>query len=1054
MTDVRSYIYLSSFLALSLVANAQAPADKKRDQLDMEQAEQLAAQGKYAEAVALYQGIQQNYPTSAYIPGANLGAAVNLFFMKDYDKAAEAARKNFTLKTVPPEILERCYVLVPQILSTKAAELPPAQTEQRKKAFGEAIKGFEDFMAKYPKSPEVETALYGKGRALAQIEDFEGAAAALKQGMDAFPRSQTILDTKFLRGLVLQQAGVKAAENTGGGAQAKPALDEAEKTFKEIIAARSDLALINSSFMQLGDVYALKASMAPKDSDEQKKLYDQALEQYRYVSPKEIVVKAQEDRIKFFEAQAEAVRTNIAKADEFRQWRRVVEKQREKLAALKEQPDASLEAKLKGGQIFLALGKFDEARVLLKFVDGYLTDDDKEAKKRVAYFTAVTYAAQHVADKAVEAYEKFKAAYGNDPIAETLPLLVGAIFNDPDPKLNNPDKAISYFDEQVKQYPKSKLAANAVMQKTVALITQKKLDEALKSLNQILKEQTDKDLLKQAEFALGTVQREMGKNDEAIKTFKSVREKYPNTEEAEQASFWVGQITGLSGDAKTSLAELTTFVEKHPKSNLMPSALYFKARAEAQTGERTAALASYEQLTTKFPQSEPAQPAMFEMASMLQRSADDEAAAAKPPGKPNYEKVHAVMRKFIETYPQSDRMYSAYDFSAQLAVKEEKLDDAIKTYEEYIAKHSDNPDVAKAHLSLANILKTRAEKLGPFLAMGKDDQTRWKEWMDAAVKNVEQGIEKAPESNAVSQLLDVLLKIENLRMLVGLKKADDLRAYFDGLAGKFEGKSTKTKILFALANFLADNDREKKGTWFDIMDKNYDASLVLSPTDMDRYGNGLIERKKYDKANEVALKVAADYPVPKNSDPTKVTRNVGDAQAVSMALRAKVLQGQGKAAEGQKILEELKKLYPWSAKVAEADFGIGAGLAEQKKYEEAIEILSKVAKNNAAPVKIRAQAMMIIAKCLEEQKAFGEAINNYIKIATFFESERDLAAEGLWRGAQLMEDQASGKIPPPKPTPKPEATPKGQAKPAGAKPGATPGKVLPAANKAAAAAKS
>ena len=79
------------------------------------------------------------------------------------------------------------------------------------------------------------------------------------------------------------------------------------------------------------------------------------------------------------------------------------------------------------------------------------------------------------------------------------------------------------------------------------------------------------------------------------------------------------------------------------------------------------------------------------------------------------------------------------------------------------------------------------------------------------------------------------------------------------------------------------------------------------------------------------------------------------------------------------------------------------------------EEFANVAKSNTGAVKIRAQAMMFMAKILDEQKKHDEAINNYIKIATFFESERELAAEGLWRGAQLMEDQASGKIAPPKP---------------------------------------
>jgi TolA-binding protein len=216
------------------------------------------------------------------------------------------------------------------------------------------------------------------------------------------------------------------------------------------------------------------------------------------------------------------------------------------------------------------------------------------------------------------------------------------------------------------------------MQKAMALIQLHRYDEAAKSLEQTIKTQTDKELLSEAEFALATVYREMEKYDLAMKTFRTVRDKYAGTEQAEQASFWVGEIAATSGDAKTALTELNAFIAKYPKSTLLANALYFKARAQAQTGDHAGGLATYTELIQKFPQTEPAQPAMFELAGMLQHDADDEAQKAKPEAKPNYEKVHAVMVDFVKKYPKSDRLYAAYDFSAQLYVKEEKLDGSTR----------------------------------------------------------------------------------------------------------------------------------------------------------------------------------------------------------------------------------------------------------------------------------------------------------------------------------------------------------------------------------------
>jgi tetratricopeptide (TPR) repeat protein len=1019
----RNFRLALSCAILGVACHTSAQQVAGLDQQDMQRAEVFMNEGKYQEALDLYLRVPENYPTSPFIPGSNLGAAVCYFFLKDYDKAAEAATRNFTARNVPPEVLERSYVLVPQVLTTKAVELPADQETLRKKTFEDAIKSFDEFTQKFPQSPEVETALFGKGRAMAMIENFEGAAGTLKQAMDRFPRSPTLQDTKFLRGLVLAQQGIKATQNTGGDATSNAALDEAEKTFREIINARTDLALMNSSFVQLGDVLTIKASLAPRDSEQGTKLREQALELYRQVRSKEEIIAAQDARVKYFDR----VRLDAGRAgklEDFRTFGRTLEKEREKLETIKSQPDQSLTAKLRGAQIFVQLGKFDEARVLLGFINRFLDDMTEDEKKQALQLQTVTYAAQHVPDKAVAGYEKFKEQFKNDPAGENLALLVGGVFLDPDPKINDPDEAMKYFDEQVAAYPASKSSSAAIMQKATALMQLGRYDEAVKSLQSSLSTLRDPDLLAEAEFALAVVYREMQNYEQAIATFKSVREKYPNTAQAEQAAFWVGEMT-IAQDAKAALTELNAFTSKYPDSALAHKAAYFKARAHSAAGDRAAAIRAYRDVIEKFPASETAQPSFFESATLLQREAEDAADGKKP----DYAKVHALIQEFVQKYPESPQLFSASDFSAQLYVKEDKPDEGIRIYEEFIQANADNPDVARAHLSLANVHKTRAERLGTYLSMGEADKLKWTAGYDAATRNAEQGIEKFPESPVVAQLLDVLLQLDTMRMRVGLKKADDVKTYFTDLAARFEGKTTKPKILFALANFLADNDREKKGGWFEIMDAAYDPQLVFSPSDLDRYGNELINRKNFARAEEVFAKLAADYPLRPGQDPSKATRTIGEAQAVAMAGRARILQAQGKAAEGQKILEELKRFYPWSAKVAEADFGIAAGLYEQKKFAEAMEILKGVARN--APVKLRAQAMMMLGKIAEEEKYYDEAVNNYVKVSAMFESERELAAEGLWRGAQLLEQLGTGKLEKPKKRPvPPKKAPPGKATPA------------------------
>ena len=90
-----------------------------------------------------------------------------------------------------------------------------------------------------------------------------------------------------------------------------------------------------------------------------------------------------------------------------------------------------------------------------------------------------------------------------------------------------------------------------------------------------------------------------------------------------------------------------------------------------------------------------------------------------------------------------------------------------------------------------------------------------------------------------------------------------------------------------------------------------------------------------------------------------------------------------------------------------------------------------VTNSKTASAETRAAAMFLLAHIHEDLKHYELAISNYIKMANFYSGVPKLAAEGLWRGANLLERQAKGEIPMPTPTPKPVAAPKAPVKPAG-----------------------
>ena len=986
---------------LSAAPQMYGQAAKPRDVQDAETALQLFNTGKYDDAAKLYAGIPEKYPTSALIPEANFRLGYIQFLQGKHDEAVATLEKNSAAKNVPPDILELSQVLVPQILTAKASKLDPTDPA-RKAALEQAVKRFDEFINKFPQSEEVETANYGKSGAHFELQQYEQAAAALRANMQRFPQSPSALDTQFRLALVLgTQANVAMQKATAKDPVADAAYDEALRLLADIIGKRTDIAVSNDAQFQLGEILSTRGALET-DPQRKEQYLKQAIDALRAVLPKEEVVRAQQARLIQIQ---QAIQQSIAarNIDEMRRRQRFLQREQEKLATFEQRADQTLTAKLKTAQILVTLGRYDGARVVLRFVDQFA--ELPEQKKQILYLTTVTYAAQNLAEKAVAAYDKFMAAHKGDVMGENLPLIVGLAFLGPDPAKSNPETAIKYFKEQGELYPKSRFTAQAVMQQALAMIPLKRYDEAESVLKTFLAEKPEKDLAAVAEFGLASIYKETNKADEAVKTFKAVRDNYAGTPQAEQAAFWIGQMALGRGDWKGASDEFQAFITKFPESDLAPAAMLSLGDAQASSGDSETALKTYKELSGKHPQSEPAKISYFKRARVHQDAG-------------RLDDVRATMREFIASYPEGERLYSAFDYIAQVQIAEKQPLEAIKTYEEFIAQRPADPHAATAYLRVSSLWKKYGEDQGPYLSLNEEQRSEWEKGMNNSTAAAEQLLEKYPDSPEVALALQNLIANQRLQIRAKLKTPEGepmgpktVEAYFQGIAAKFENNpAAKSKVLFALAGFVAEEDKPRA---VEIMASAYNPEVVYAPTDLDLYGSALIEQKKYDEAQKVFDKLAADYPLGPNMTPDKASRAIGEAQSIADFGRARILQEQGKTAEAQKKFEELKKNYGWSSKLLEADYGIAEGLVGQKKHAEAIALLANIGKRTDAPAPLRARAMLLLGKALQAQGKYEEAINNFIKIARFFEGVPEIAAEGLWLGAQLQEKQASGQIPMP-----------------------------------------
>jgi TolA-binding protein len=248
-----------------------------------------------------------------------------------------------------------------------------------------------------------------------------------------------------------------------------------------------------------------------------------------------------------------------------------------------------------------------------------------------------------------------------------------------------------------------------------------------------------------------------------------------------------------------------------------------------------------------------------------------------------------------------------------------------------------------------------------------------------------------------------------------LKQPSEIEQYFESLANSAPSQNAQSKILFTLANYVAEQDRARA---LSIMLQAYKPAVVYSPQDMDFYGLALIAEKKFAEAEAVFDKLAKDYPVPDRATPNPASQLVQEAQAIALFGRARIAQEQGQTSEAGKLFQQLKALYPWSPKVLEADYGIAQSLKEEGKLDDAVTLLTGLIRAPTATAELRANSMLLGGFIMAEkakaatdlrqrEEYLGAAIDYFLKIAQFYAGVPTTAPEGLWMGGQLLEQQAN-----------------------------------------------
>ena len=967
-----------------------------------------------------------------------------------YDDALKHLRELIANTKVDVAAREMAQLLVAKSLTLKASKMPVDSQPLRdlqKKVFTEGIKEYDAFITSFPKSRDMDSAQFLRATLLLQSDSYDEAlkgfavvARMAPPGPYGWESLMWIGKTFFIQGSTLLQPK--------GGKEAPPEdvkkamgiFDNAEPSLTQAYQNSGDVALMNEAVFFVGQMQLTRSQYVnAEDEAGKKKQADRlkaSLAAFRAVRSVEEVVEAQTAKIKALEQQITLLPKGTADYLPLKtRYENLIGYEEEKREKFKSGQDQYLAARLAIARIFLFLHKTDEARTLMRLLltQKELFEKDKDSQATIAALLCLTYAEQKNTAKALETYQDFRKEFKGNASGDNLALLVGNLLVEK----GDADQAEQVVAEGQADYKDWRFTTEAMQILTATALKKNDYKKALDLSDKLLASNPKPEIEVQTLFVRGSVQQAQGREngdaamyDAGLATFKKLRDKFPANPQAEDAWFASCQILGAR-DPQKAITELTAFLAKfggkggnstNTKDNL-PTAQYLLGTAFATVNQSAKAVEAWRKVYENYPESDAAPGAYFKVFDSL-NDKKDYAAALK------------IMEDFVTKYPKHENVYYAYSNMAEFlfsgALDPKKGPDVetgarkLLDYVDYeLANNLPHRRGDGSLLKIADRWLKELAKLPNFISLNEAQKQTWQKDVDGVIAAVERMLKDYPESERIAEGLERLVTVQNVRRKAQKTDAAQVEAYFRKLAEDY-GKTPliKAKIDVALASFLHENDPKRA---FKVMDgaisnapktvKTKDANGVervaatFSPSDFDRFMAGLFDEKRNDELAKAIGRIRQEYPLSDTDDLAKISRNIPDAQAIALFWEAKLLQEQGKISEAGAKFAALKTKFPKSTKALEADYGVILGEFEQTKQpkDDYIQRLSKVVNTQTGKsFELQAKALFLIGRIQEAKKEFEGAVETYAKIQDRYASVPKVAAEGLWKAAELAEKQARG----------------------------------------------
>jgi len=1029
--------------------SAQISGERKRELL--QQAGEQLAGGRYQDAIRTLQPITSDPTALQETPRAPYMAGIAHYMLNDYEKAVELLANRDELRESDREIAAFHYGAAAYALQKHEEAIAALKTFNEMAAddiinlelrpyalltlarahIGKAESTMQDdpeagraeaanalpIIEKLLADPEVE-ALQGdaqvvKAIALTLSDDLTAAEALLTELRDQPDSNLSENEINKMLGFILSKR-YRQLQAEFREEEATQVIERTRSIYQNLLEV-DDLAIANEAAFELANL-----ELASNNQDA-------AFDAFRAIRSKSDIVQSVEEQLASLRRDLQQAAGN---ATEVKRVNRELRRVQQKLQQIQGAPDLALSALIRIADTYLQMTRYDEARVVYRYVSQFL---DEGRKAAIDGQIVVTLALQGKVEEAEQKFTEIRSANADSPIIQSIPFLMGNALL----QQGEYEKAITQFNRNMEEFPESpvtdqipakmatayrglatqaktkeevqkfmdqavatlqdfikKAEANEIrvprasieeaqLQLAQTLVGQNKISEAETLLNQLSSDARTPEIKETAAFTLAGLYEQQKQVDQAIQAYQKFASDFPGADKADDAAFRAALLTEQSGNMDQARTAYENFISTYPESNLRVSAYgqIWKSYKSEKNWEQMED--AQESLITAFPTSVNAANALLDRLRTYNGLSEEQYKQQVPSVADRLAKMITSLRDQV-TPAEFER---------------------LKKFANY------------AFVIQADTIRDELNTLGPSFASLESDAAR-QQFIDGNQKVVDL-MQRALTEFPNNELLSFNFSRLNTAMVnlvqAGSGTVEQFADFFSSLAGTTRNEKLKAAALLGRADLYFNAGRVAESQpLYGLAFKEVDDPQAMNWRQYDRYGSQLVEQGEWAQLTSLADQLESAW----GQDP-----KFGDlSNSTALFWRAKSAEAQGNTSRAEQLYSNLKANYPNSPKIMEINYGLAMGKIRDGKFDPGISDLQDITRSPRAPNDLKARSLIDIALTLEKMAKQGLtsefaqrggepvdmldiAANNLQRVEVYFPDLKNLVAEALFNAIEIKKKQ-------------------------------------------------